>query len=42
MKRNIKHKCKECEYEWEGYKKIPKCCPNCKSRKWNQLKEIKK
>jgi predicted Zn-ribbon and HTH transcriptional regulator len=36
MKRNIKHKCKECGYEWFGYLENPKSCPNCKSRDWDK------
>jgi rubrerythrin len=34
MKRQIKHKCKQCKYSWLGYKKKPIACPNCKSREW--------
>jgi predicted Zn-ribbon and HTH transcriptional regulator len=36
MKREIKNKCKKCGYEWNGWKKDPKSCPECKSREWNK------
>lgn len=31
-----KYKCKKCGYKWwSRIITIPKECPNCKSRKWN-------
>ena len=33
MKSNI---CRKCGYVWESRKLKPKCCPQCKSYRWNQ------
>ena len=35
--KNMELKCKKCNYKWKSrIKKIPKECPDCKSRKWNK------
>lgn len=34
-----KERCRRCQYEWEKRKASPKCCPRCKSYKWNVKKE---
>lgn len=46
VKREIKYtatlwKCVKCNYEWAGKVRLPKECPNCKSRYWNG-EEVKK
>jgi len=28
-------RCTLCQYEWVPRIEHPKCCPGCKSRKWN-------
>jgi predicted Zn-ribbon and HTH transcriptional regulator len=36
-----KFKCQKCGHEWPPRSdNIPKECPKCKSRKWNNKKEI--
>jgi len=32
--------CKRCNYEWvQRYERKPKCCPYCKSHKWQEEKQ---
>lgn len=31
-----KFKCVKCGYEWDGRVKVPKECPDCKSRNWKK------
>lgn len=39
----MKYKCKRCGHEWDGRNKgKPKCCPACKSYRFDQpIKEAK-
>jgi Zn finger protein HypA/HybF involved in hydrogenase expression len=33
-------KCLKCNYEWTPRITNPKCCPECKTRKWNIAQPI--
>lgn len=33
---NLHYRCKRCNYLWKPMIAQPKCCPECKSRKWNE------
>ena len=33
--------CAKCGYEWESRVDVPKECPDCKSREWQEKKEKK-
>lgn len=34
------YKCKKCDYVWTPRtNKEPKCCPKCKSYKWNECQD---
>jgi len=35
-KRIVIKKCLVCGYTWEARKRRPKCCPECKSRRWDK------
>ena len=40
-----KHKCKRCDYKWISRLfngSMPKCCPCCKSAKWQIQRKDKK
>ena len=37
----IIRKCKKCEHQWLPRVENPIECPNCKTRKWKEDKEVK-